>query len=82
MSERDDGGPAFPRAMSVTEINADPGAEGMSLRDWFAGRVLPSFVLSGLQIAQVEKKLGENILREAASASYEIADAMLKARQS
>lgn len=44
MSERDDGGPAFPRPAHTTDRQSDwveisSELVGMSLRDWFAGQI-------------------------------------------
>ena len=55
MSEKDDGGPAFP--VSGVKIEAglfqlDPVFHGMSLRDWFAGQVMNGFA-SDLSDAEV-----------------------------
>lgn len=64
MSERSDGGPAFP-----TSLKDD---EGMSLRDYFAGQALSALDRTwGLDTISAP---------DAAAASYRIADEMLKAR--
>ncbi len=69
------GGPAFPRAMYVAgdanDPNSifDPGAEGMQLRDWFAGQALN---------ALVAKNTGGAVWF--ADEAYRLADAMLDAR--
>ena len=68
MSELEDGGPAFPRAAS--ELNYD--AEGMSLRDWFAGQALAGLLASG------PYDCGPSGI---AHDAYQIADAMLTARK-
>lgn len=72
MSDRDDGGPAFPMA-------GEPGIEfdrGMSLRDWFAGQAMV-----GIQAACEAKDWpGDAWLRDAARFAYMTADAMLKTR--
>ena len=67
MSDRDDGGPAFPMA-------GEPGIEfdrGMSLRDWFAGQALDQRKMLST---------GAYYAADAAREAYEIADAMLKTR--
>ena len=72
MSDDTNGGPAFPVPMvSDGNVVGDVNERGMSLRDYFAGQAL-ALVLSqdGSRIAG---KLAEN--------AYEIADAMLKARE-
>jgi hypothetical protein len=61
MTERIDGGPAFP---------PNPNdAEGMSLRDWFAGMAMQGLLANcGADSEQIAKK------------AYEYADAMLVER--
>ena len=70
MSEINDGGPAFPRAGS----DYNKAQEGMSLRDWLAGQVLQGLASD---TAYIWNRTNE----EVATASYDIADAMLKARE-
>lgn len=70
----EDGGPAFP--LPNTQQHGDAvlfyGKPGMSLRDWFAG-----MALQGL-LANMNNALHDSWARDA----YNMADAMLKARQS
>jgi hypothetical protein len=62
-----DGGPAFP----YTEANGcNDGGPGMSLRDHFAGKAMQPYLLQS----------GRGSQREVATLSYQMADAMLKAR--
>jgi hypothetical protein len=65
-------GPAFP----FTERNADGsyyyGHEGMTLRDWFAGQALAGQLSIPTEHATAD---------EFAKSSYQMADAMLKARE-
>ena len=79
MSDKiDDGGLAFPGSRyeefdyggSSNQLVSYPG---MTLRDWFAGQVLAS---------AAALPLGEKDCRFRANVAYEMADAMLKARQS
>jgi len=79
-----DGGPAFPRigVLGPDEDRPnqtvwwDEGDSGMSLRDYFAAKALP-------WISQFNSVDGEAVTFEAiAKHSYEMADAMLKARES
>ncbi len=58
-----DGGPAFPQGKDTN------GAEGMSLRDWFAGMVLAG---SLSDVSKSRLVIAEN--------AYDIADAMLRNR--
>ena len=72
MSEPD-GGPAFPRPLSLNPKYDDwteDAQEGMTLRDWFAGKVLPELL-----------RHNENRTDTVAEA-YLIADEMLKRRRS
>ena len=67
-----DGGPAFPRPAghSGTPGRQNNEQDGMTLRDWFAG-----MVLQGLCAHQTFP------LAEVSTDAYEIADAMLVARE-
>lgn len=80
MAEKKDGGHAFPNI--TPDMNVD-GGPGMTLRDWFAGQALAGLCASD----GFTKRLGdreENFLgradSEAAGCAYEMADAMLEAR--
>jgi hypothetical protein len=68
-----DGGAAFPFAIDTEKReNIEPG---MSLRDYFAGKALPVILKDALGTYDEED------YETAAKASYQIADAMLKARK-
>ena len=73
-----DGGPAFPASVGVgpggdVYWSWDNGGEGMSMRDWFAGQVLPNLMTYALaQGLSIEDTTGQ---------AYLVADSMLKARQ-
>jgi hypothetical protein len=70
MSDKpDDGGPAFP----AQHFDLAEGEHGLSLRDYFAAKALPAYFSDGA---------GWNQHDQAAKWAYEMADAMLKARQS
>jgi len=74
-----DGGPAFPTSPSGDSMQFEdgrishqyPAMSGMSLRDWFAGQALAS---RGMYSANVREN-------EVAAECYQIADAMLAARE-
>ena len=70
MTAKNDGGPAFP-------VYDDHGqyvnGGGMTLRDYFAGRAMQSYLL--------DKDRDSFTFEQWAQASYEMADAMLKARE-
>lgn len=69
MSRKKDGGAAFPRpGFTATEYDSQ---EGMSLRDWFAGMVLSPMLVQAYG----------NTPDALAEKAYEMADAMLKARE-
>lgn len=65
-----DGGPAFPQGESALTYTST----GMSLRDYFAAKVLPQVYASSVLAGS---PLQESIAQEA----YEIADAMLAERE-
>ena len=79
MATLDDGGPAFPRPMARIDYDVigdtDRGAEGMSLRDWFAGQALAGFEMNSLVGSH------ELMADNAAVRAYEIADKMLEERK-
>jgi hypothetical protein len=89
MTEKHDGGPAFPNPY----IEADPLEKGMTLRDWFAGQA----DITG-SLAVVDRDICENLCGPApaqtdtidlfkwqakvlATLRYIAADAMLEARK-
>lgn len=77
-----DGGPAFPVHERHAVLRDDRWRDewlavgGMSLRDYFAGQALIAFVKGYMRVADCRGT--EN---EVADRCYEMADAMLKARQ-
>lgn len=73
--ERNDGGPAFPAWNTITD--------GMSLRDYFAAKVMQSLVSEEAAIAAVGAKAaldGTSSDHVVATKAYVQADAMLAAR--
>ena len=83
MSERDDGGPAFPR--NPGQAGTDVGSEtwlrdtglvqdGMTLRDWFAGQVITGLTMGVMPGDDQEP------FDDAARSAYRLADAMLAER--
>jgi hypothetical protein len=73
MSDRDDGGPAFPSIEEGTEPReVHPG---MSLRDYFAGEALGEWVK-----AHIEGSVDDLNKRQIAVECYGYADAMLAER--
>ena len=74
MSDINDGGPAFPTPPG-TQYN-----DGMSLRDWFAGKAMQT-LLADPECKEAAHALHINTERYVALSSYEIADAMIAARE-
>ena len=67
------GGPAFPVPLLPGQSWQGIGpCDGMTLRDYFAGRAMQSYLL--------DKDRDSFTFEQWAQASYEMADAMLKAR--
>ena len=75
-----DGGPAFPRPFSDTGERHGQRYEaaqaGLSLRDYFAAAALPA-VIAARVANQVEDLVQDSIAEEC----YELADALLAARE-
>jgi len=70
MTERNTGGPAFP-GMDYVAQDGKKNPEGMTLRDYFAAKAMQAY-WSDPDVASDHKT--------AAAWAYEMADAMLKAR--
>ena len=84
MSERDDGGPAFPMSEEIGGVDSDGHAtkafvisRGMSLRDWFASQVMSDC----FNATMPEMMSAAEARRIAAISAYSIADTMLKVRK-
>ena len=77
MGRPNDGGAAFPKPMSLRDDGAiiDFAEQGMTLRDWFAGKAIPYVT----QIAHVDNENAS--LSDMADIAYDLADAMLAARE-
>lgn len=73
-NEQRDSGPAFPSHGSMGEV----AHEGMTLRDYFAAKALPAVID---KCAGDTRKPGESHATYFAAKCYELADAMLKARE-
>lgn len=69
MSANDSSGPAFPVSLPGM---GDNRASGMTLRDYFAAKAMP----------EIYQRVETGGFERVAHFSYELADAMLKARQS
>ena len=76
-----DGGPAFPCDVFDPDVDGPEQHEGMSLRDWFAGKALVECIrVADHQTPGSNPKLGA-LFEKAATYAYFAADAMLKVRQ-
>lgn len=76
---KNDGGPAFPGGDGA--YGGGPNhAQGMSLRDWFAGQALAS-IANNTGLLSAARKQGLGVCVVAAVAAYEYADAMLAERE-
>ncbi|EAB7491310.1 hypothetical protein IU534_003162 [Salmonella enterica] len=74
MSEQQNGGPAFPEpVMDFAQYR------GMTLRDYFAGKVLQGVMASGTSMSIGTNH--EEAMLDMARAFYSMADAMIKARE-
>ena len=74
MTAKNDGGPAFQVPLLPGQSWHGMGpCDGATLRDYFAGRAMKSYLL--------DKDRDSFTFEQWAQASYEMADAMLKARE-
>jgi hypothetical protein len=73
MSEKNTGGPAFPFAFA----DEDRVSDGMTMRDYFAAKAIPYAQESGFYDKTKPGTWAEQVAVEC----YEMADAMLKARE-
>jgi hypothetical protein len=75
MSDKDTGGPAFPRPFSIDDVDPDvsyPAHIGMTLRDYFAAKAMQADMTDGVH---------ESDFAWSAARAYKMADAMLEARK-
>jgi len=77
MTMTNTGGPAFPVQSIYVEDEAT-NSRGMTLRDYFAAKALPTVIADWLQTGDIfpDPEIAEVIARDC----YIVADAMLKAR--
>lgn len=74
------GGLAFP-AVLYNPDGVPTGQDlGMTIRDWFAGNLMPGLMAELYQQCRETKTEVENIYVAAAGAAYEAADAMIEER--
>jgi len=74
MTERNNGGPAFPRAGSEIAYGQQ---DGMTLRDWFAGQALKGLMVRSWD---VDGRGDAAVITQWGISAYAVADAMLSAR--
>lgn len=72
------GGPAFP---TLPEHGFNNGEPGITARDYFAAKALQSVLDGSWPDLQLSPKSGLTPIENSAVFAYEIADAMLAARQ-
>jgi hypothetical protein len=76
MTNPNDGGPAFPRQDErLGEVGLREGSDGMTLRDWFAGQALAACVQTH------NEGFFDGGDKAIAECAYDLADAMLAARE-
>lgn len=77
----DDGGPAFP----ISNPNHPSPVDGMSIRDYFAGKAMAGFVHAAFErgdnICERFDDMAKQSIPDIAWASYALADAMIAARK-
>lgn len=86
---KETGGPAFPQPITssidghtFTTCDRDNAQSGMTLRDWFAGMALQGAMSGSLERLLDSGASPSAIERALVKTSYEMADAMIKARNS
>ena len=75
MSNKDNGGPAFP----IPGLQDDADFNGMTLRDYFAAKAMAALMPIYWE-AQDEYESGKALMERQVKSAYEYADAMLEAR--
>ena len=65
---KDTGGPAFP---TLADNGHETNQDGMTLRDWFAGKAMQSLILAAQNAKDIDML---------SAGAYQLADAMLKER--
>lgn len=79
MTTQTNGGPAFPH--STPRMNGLQTEGGMTLRDYFAAKAAPVTLEHIWKKCERESVRVDNVYDIAAVAAYEMAEAMLKARE-
>lgn len=77
-----DGGAAFPFLPEAAVARQGfPIERGMSLRDWFAGQALSGALAASVHGSNDQDWTAEEIRTRMSALCYELADAMLEARE-
>lgn len=71
---------AFPRTLDADEVEFASVQEGMTLRDWFAGRICSAAIVNAAGIGGMSTNERVTMWGLLAEMSYEASDAMLRAR--
>lgn len=79
MSKEENGGAAFPGFDYYRSKPLPAEAQGMTLRDYFAGKVLQGVMASGTSMSIGTNH--EEAMLDMARAFYSMADALIKARE-
>jgi hypothetical protein len=74
MSNTNTGGPAFPQAGGLAQVTSNLNVQGMTLRDYFAAKAMNAYWNDPSVLELINTP--ENV----AGWAYEMADAMLEAR--
>lgn len=84
MSDKNDGGPAFPEPPLEHDHYWHPGTQGMSLRDWFAGQALAGLLANSGGPIQANGMSGWGLCNckegDVVGYVFHLADAMLAER--
>ena len=83
MTKINDGGSAFPRSPIGEDCNNPYGyQDGLTKRDWFAGKALTALLGNDLMLSRIVNAKGGLAAdhSDVAHICYEIADAMIAAR--
>lgn len=79
MSNTNTGGPAFPQVS--TDQNGDLYQPGLSMRDYFAAKAMQSLILDSFYQSEGKIKGWDEFADSLADEAYEIANAMIQARE-
>lgn len=90
MSKHSDGGPAFPYGKKTIRVDTYGGneteemdgmQEGMTLRDYFAAKAMQAAISDPERVNNVDSVHREGITKVMARMAYQMADAMMEARE-